>query len=157
MCSSCCVTLTTLCSLLCACQDELQGSEESYDACRNPDNIKSWMDWQTCIEVGQPSCVFMMSRAANDICRDRFNKLLDQIQVTDTLTFSRKLFLRSQVPLFCQVCQWSGSYKTDFGLPVATDALHSLTHLVLGGDFGDVMASPNDVAAFFGYHGNIGE
>ena len=113
------------------------------------------MDWLYCIEVVQPSCILKMSAIGLVTCRDRMEQLVNEIQVTDALSLARKMTLQSQVPLLCRTCQWFGSYETDSGTKGKSDVLHSLVHLVLGGDFADVMASPNDVGPFIGYHGNM--
>lgn len=112
------------------------------------------MDWHNCIEVGQPTCVLVMSGVGADGCRDRISKLVNQMKVTDIHSLFNKMMLRSRVPFYCNTCTFSGSYRTADRKNEETIALHSLAHIAVGGDFKDVLTSPND-PAFFGYHANI--
>lgn len=56
--------------------------------------------------------------------------------------------------MLCRRCTFSGTYRGQDGRKRNPTALHTLAHVMVGGDFGDLLTSPNDPSLFMGYHAN---
>jgi hypothetical protein len=88
-------------------------------------------------------------------CKETLPGYVDEMEPLDVLSFFRKLVFRTQIPLLCEACTFQGSVKTSLnGRKEKPTVLHTLNHIMVGGDFGDLLTSPNDPGLFYGYHGN---
>ena len=134
--------------------DEIQGSQEDYDTCADPANIKDWMDWQYCAEFKQASCLALVALGLD--CKETLPGFVNDMPSFDILSFIRKMIFRTQVPLLCSACTFEGEVREPVrnGRKKEPIVLHTLAHLMTGGDFGDLLTSPNDPGPFYGYHAN---
>mmetsp|Transcript_95622 Transcript_95622/g.276261 ORF Transcript_95622/g.276261 Transcript_95622/m.276261 type:complete len:570 (-) Transcript_95622:120-1829(-) len=139
---------------------EIVFSEEDWDKCADPRRTQTWMQWQNCIEMSTSSCFvpgteeyvlrnqvlpsLLMKKAHDDqTWIDAVNKVVHRLvdslapNCTDSMLLGYykngpKPHHRGHVPYF-----------------------HSQAHIKFGIDLLDVATSPNEAAAFTGYHADI--
>ena len=120
--------------------DNLQGTQESFEACHSKTYIKEWMDWQNCIEFEQPVCI--IQTGLKFPCINILPKWMQGISpILDWF--------------ICGPCRLTGFYLDEQNEKVEVQALHSQAHVRFGKDLLDITTSPNDVGPFMGYHANL--
>lgn len=117
--------------------NELLGTNAEFEACTKPNNIKTQMQWQNCIELEQLGCI--LSLGGIDC----------EKSIVDSLPFP---FNETK----CENCTLKGFYfEGKKGTKKTIQSLHSQAHIRLGRDLQDVTTSPNDCGPFSGYHANV--
>ena len=98
---------------------------QDFSTCTKKAYIKTWMDWQNCMDSGAYTCAqHVPPQIAN-----------------------------SKNPNG-DVCSLVGTYIDSKNKYQLVNALHSQPHIKIGMDFGDATTSPNDPGPFMGHHAN---
>lgn len=116
---------------------ELLFTQHDLNQCTNSTFIRSFDQWQRCIEMERSSCFFPgvdVSAIPGD----------DQIKIK-TLAY---------LATESTVCSQKGFYFDQDGLRREVNAHHSQVHFKLAGDIRDPATSPND-PIFFSYHADV--
>lgn len=116
---------------------ELLFSEEDFNICTNSTLIKSFDQWQRCIEMERSTC-FFPGIDVSEIPGDKDIKL-------KTLAY---------LAIEPTVCSQKGFYYDQTGNRREVNSHHSQVHFKLAGDIRDPATSPND-PIFFSYHADL--
>eukprot|EP00008_Paramoeba_atlantica_P007787 CAMPEP_0201488550 /NCGR_PEP_ID=MMETSP0151_2-20130828/18868_1 /ASSEMBLY_ACC=CAM_ASM_000257 /TAXON_ID=200890 /ORGANISM="Paramoeba atlantica, Strain 621/1 / CCAP 1560/9" /LENGTH=475 /DNA_ID=CAMNT_0047873865 /DNA_START=169 /DNA_END=1596 /DNA_ORIENTATION=- len=142
--------------------NEIVFSEEDFNACADPTNTPSWMAWQNCIEISRISCStpgseeFRNDPGSLERVEEFTQWALTQPRDVQQAALSTVDQAHDLIETNCSGNGYSVSgYYTSMREKVLTDAFHSQVHTKLSLDFGDISTSPNDAAAFFGYHSDL--
>jgi len=163
---------------------ELVYTEADFEACADPERVATWMDWQNCVELSAVRCApkdswhrtlvaqvlpallaklrVKVNEASDADVLKQMIYYLDQIQTAPdwqkncsespmlvgyyNILKQRKSSLRGNTTSARDVSQHLRGFVNFF---------HSQAHFKMGRDMLDVATSPNDAAAFAGYHADI--
>ncbi|CAJ1403873.1 unnamed protein product [Effrenium voratum] len=168
---------------------ELLYSEEDFDKCKDIRLVRSWMEWQDCIEMGNFMCSqrfnFVMGqpefpktfrqkilpemkrRAAAAVENEQgrfYREAVRQLEDAADSSSSDDSFtnvIKTLVKGLCGDYMLYGYLKqgrTFLGQGIDVEQprfFHSQAHIKFGKDLLDVTTSPNEAAAFTGYHSDI--
>eukprot|EP01137_Pigoraptor_chileana_P016510 Opistho-2@73390 len=114
---------------------EIVYTDADFKACSSFDNVKSWMDWQNCVEMGVAACLPVTPAELATV-------------VSTKVTFP---------PVFrnCTRHNLMGTYIDKNGKIQLVNFFHSMVHIKTGLDLADVTTSPNDPGPFTGHHANV--
>lgn len=134
---------------------ELLYDENNFHACTNARNIRSFEQWQNCIDLGRSTCFFP---PGIDI---------SQFPTPDNASLMRKTNALAYLATENQTCEMLGHFyqrrsrrrsrrrvRVRRSRKIEVNALHSQVHFKLWGDMGDVATSPND-PIFFSHHADM--
>ncbi|CAE7598404.1 unnamed protein product [Symbiodinium natans] len=168
---------------------EIVYTEEDFDNCTDLSQVRTWMEWQDCIEMSTFMCSQRFERiSVQPGFLEVFRKLIlpemetraDALKQDDYGTGVRKAVRElaaaaeeesTKSDAFTQVLQeimktMCGDYML-YGFvrerlhlgkktsPIYPHFFHSQAHIKFGKDLLDVTTSPNEAAAFTGYHSDI--
>jgi len=115
---------------------EIVYTQDAFDACSTVENTPLWMSWQNCIEISYISCNGTAMHVAD-------------------APFTLGPHFVPGLDANCQNLDIYGFYDHANGTRIYVPFFHSNAHVKFGLDMLDVVTSPNDAAAFTGYHANI--
>ena len=125
----------------------LLGTKADFDACTNPSNVRSHMEWQNCIEFEQFSCLLYL-RGID--CEETLDSIANSLPPPFSSDFTKEKFCAETE------CTLEGFYRGGkSGKKERVQPIHTQAHLRIARDIQDVATSPNDIAVFPGYHANI--
>lgn len=121
---------------------ELLYEEKDFHACTDPRYIRTFEDWQNCIDLGRSGCFFPPQIDVSEF------------PTPDQASLRRKVNALAYLATENQTCTMVGHFHGKNNRKIEVNALHSQVHFKVWGDMGDVATSPND-PIFFSHHADM--
>eukprot|EP00931_Biecheleriopsis_adriatica_P003998 TRINITY_DN105739_c0_g1_i1.p1 TRINITY_DN105739_c0_g1~~TRINITY_DN105739_c0_g1_i1.p1 ORF type:complete len:592 (-),score=97.17 TRINITY_DN105739_c0_g1_i1:37-1812(-) len=144
---------------------EIVYTEADFDHCASFTETPTWMHWQNCIEISTSSCFtpgtpeytlrqqVLPSLSVQSSAKARNRQQQNVDEAMDKIIAD----LVSKLPENCTDMMLLGYYQQGKGPKKRGHSpyFHSQAHIKFGLDLLDVTTSPNEAAAFTGYHADI--
>jgi len=126
---------------------DIQYTQEDFDACTSAVNIRSYADWENCVQMEQLACAFELMGGDED-CEDRVESLRRELPDEAPYDLDPDEICRDE-------CTLTGFYFDSSGEKRRANSLHIQPHIRLGREMFDGSTSSNDVSVFTAHHANV--